>query len=133
MMKTLQQYGKRSDKLNGSNAVINDATTIAWTNILGHGSLGGHQFLRLRRVGRHTVHFLCKTLLLVVDIEPDVRPDPLHQMKMIRRTMELRNMGFYTMRFYEHEILTYPNQVKKLIQNRAEILAMKQQYRLRAY
>jgi hypothetical protein len=46
--------------------------------------------------------------------------------------MELRNMGFYTMRFFENEVLTYPNQVKRLIRNRVEILAMKQRQRLRS-
>lgn len=131
-MKNLHHYPVRQLKRSGSEAMVNDIISTAWTTILNHGCLGGHHFLKMRRVGRHTVHFICKTLLLVVDIEPEVRPDPLQQMKMIRRTMELRNMGFYTMQFFENEIRTYPNQVKKLIQNRADILAMKKQYRLRS-
>ncbi|MFU8861190.1 MAG: DUF559 domain-containing protein [Cyclonatronaceae bacterium] len=112
--------------------MVNEIISTAWGSVLNHGCLGGHHFLKMRRIGRHTVHFVCKALLLVVDIEPEVRGDPLHQMNAIRRTMELRNMGFYTMQFYEKEILTYPDQVKKLIQNRADILAMKKQNRLRS-
>ena len=130
-MKPIQHLPAHSNRLNGSDAVNNEVFSITWGKILNHGSLGGHHFLRLRRVGHHTVHFICKTLLLIVDIEPDVQFDPLHRMKMLRRTMELRNMGFYTMRFQENEILAYPDQVKKLIENRAEILKMKQQYRTR--
>jgi very-short-patch-repair endonuclease len=130
-MKPLQHLPARNNRLNGSDAVINEVFSITWEKILNHGSLGGHHFLRLRRVGQHTVHFICKTLLLIVDIEPEVQIDPMHRMKMLRRTMELRNMGFYTLLFHENEIRTYPNQVKKLIENRAEILRMKQQYRNR--
>jgi very-short-patch-repair endonuclease len=130
-MKPIQHLPARSDSLNEYDAVINEVFSVTWEKILNHGSLGGHQFLRLRRVGQHTVHFICKTLLLIVDIEPDVQFDPMHRLKIVRRTMELRNMGFYTMRFQENEIRTYPDQVKKLIENRAEILKMKQQYRTR--
>lgn len=111
---------------------MTEAQSIVWSAILNNGNINGFGFLRHRRVGSHTAHFLCKPLLLIVDIDPDIQVDPLHQLKTLRRTMELRNMGFYTMRFFENEVLTYPNQVKRLIRNRVEILAMKQRQRLRS-
>lgn len=120
-----------SGSLADTETVMNQAQTIAWTTILNYGNISGQRFIRQRRVGNHLVHFLCRPLLLIVDIESDIQTDPLWQLKSVRRTMELRNMGFYTMRFYEKEINNYPNQVKKLIQNRIEILAMKQRQKLR--
>lgn len=76
-----------------------------WTELLRAGKLKGYSFLRQRPVLNYIADFMCKDLMLVIEIDGSTHEDDEKWYKDQRRQKELEDYGFTVLRFSDDEIL----------------------------
>ena len=82
------------------------AEACLWKYVLRAGKMKGYGFRRQRPVLNYIADFMCKELMLIVEVDGSI-----HELEEIRKNDEqrqkaLEEAGFTVMRFTNHEVLT---------------------------
>jgi very-short-patch-repair endonuclease len=97
--KNLQPYANRLRK------EMTKAEACLWKYVLRGGKMKGFQFRRQRPVLRYIADFMCKELMLVVEVDGSI-----HQLEEVIKNDEIRqkaleDAGFTVLRFTNEEVL----------------------------
>ncbi len=85
-----------------------------WYYVLSKRQLMGYRFLRQRPIGNYIADFLCKELLLVIEVDGST-----HEYKHeedVRKDETLRELGFEVLRFKDDEVMEGLNNVREKIE-----------------
>ena len=92
------------------------AEACLWKYVLKSRQLKGYQFRRQRPVLNYIVDFMCKELMLVIEVDGITHSYENVSKNDIARQKELESAGFRFLRFTDEEILTDINSVKRNIE-----------------
>lgn len=87
-----------------------------WKNILSNKQMEGYQFRMCRPVLNYIVDFICRELLLIIEIDGISPYDAFVQPIDPKRAEDLEQMGFTVLRFSEWEVLNKPETVAQVIE-----------------
>lgn len=93
------------------------AETVMWREVLGEKQMMEYRFLRQRPIGNYIVDFFCKELKLIIEVDGYT-----HQFEEVAtndqlRENELKEMGYFIIRFEDSEVLSDINNVVRTIEN----------------
>ena len=82
------------------------AEACLWKFVLRAGKLKGYSFRRQRPVLNYIADFMCKELMLIIEVDGSI-----HELEDVRKNDEqrqkvLEEAGFTVLRFTNHEVLT---------------------------
>lgn len=82
------------------------AEACLWKYVLRAGKMKGYGFRRQRPVLNYIADFMCKELMLIVEVDGSI-----HELEEVRKNDEqrqkaLEEAGFTVLRFTNHEVLT---------------------------
>ena len=82
------------------------AEACLWKYVLRAGKMKGYSFRRQRPVLNYIADFMCKELMLIVEVDGSI-----HELEDVRKNDEqrqkaLEEAGFTVLRFTNHEVLT---------------------------
>ncbi|MBK8142736.1 MAG: DUF559 domain-containing protein [Chitinophagaceae bacterium] len=82
------------------------AEACLWKFVLRAGKMKGYSFRRQRPVLNYIADFMCKELMLIVEVDGSI-----HELEEVRKNDEqrqkaLEEAGFTVLRFTNHEVLT---------------------------
>ena len=82
------------------------AEACLWKYVLRAGKMKGYGFRRQRPVLNYIADFMCKPLMLIVEVDGSI-----HELEEVRKNDEqrqraLEEAGFTVLRFTNHEVLT---------------------------
>lgn len=97
--KTLQPYANRLRK------EMTKAEACLWKYVLKARQLKGFQFRRQRPVLNYIADFMCKELMLIIEVDGITHHDEEAMKKDEIRQMTLEAQGFTVLRFSDEEIL----------------------------
>jgi len=86
-----------------------------WCELLRSKKFYGYSFLRQRPVGKYIADFMCKKLMLIIEVD-----GYSHNYKYdedIKRQKELENLGFTVLRFTDEEIMRYLPNVQRVLED----------------
>ena len=86
-----------------------------WKYVLGKKQMKGYQFRRQRPVLNYIADFMCRELLLIIEVDGITHYDTEAQVKDKKRTAYLEEIGFTVLRFSEWEILNRITDVSIMI------------------
>jgi len=104
----LKEYARELRK----NATL--AEVILWDKVLKQKQLRGYQFLRQRPIKNYIVDFFCKELNLIIEVDGEIHRFRKKNDK--EREIDLKNSGFYIIRFKNREILDNLYNVQKTLE-----------------
>ena len=104
----LKEYARELRK----NATL--AEVILWEKVLKQKQLRGYQFLRQRPIKNYIVDFFCKELNLIIEVDGEIHRFRKKNDK--EREIDLKNSGFYIIRFKNREILDNLYNVQKTLE-----------------
>jgi very-short-patch-repair endonuclease len=109
--KNLQPYANRLRK------EMTKAEACLWKYVLRAGKMKGFQFRRQRPVLRYIADFMCKELMLVVEVDGSI-----HQLEEVIKNDEIRqkaleDAGFTVLRFTNEEVLENINAVYSYLED----------------
>ena len=81
------------------------AEACLWKYVLRARQMKGFQFRRQRPVLRYVADFMCKELMLVIEVDGGIHGDPIIERKDVERQHDLENIGFTVLRFTNDEVL----------------------------
>ncbi len=87
------------------------AEASLWKYVLKEKQLKGYQFRRQRPVLKYIADFLCKELMLIVEVDGITHDTEETVAKDRQRESDLRKDGFKIVRFTDEEVLTNINGV----------------------
>ncbi len=76
-----------------------------WKYVLSKKQMKGYQFRRQRPVLNYIADFMCRELLLIIEVDGITHDDVEAQIKDKKRTVDLEEIGFTVLRFSDWEIL----------------------------
>jgi len=88
-----------------------------WKYILKAGKMRGYSFNRQRPVLNYIVDFMCKELMLIIEVDGISHSFDEVEKKDFIKQKELENIGFTVLRFSDGEILKAMGDVSKTIEN----------------
>ena len=117
-MKTNYNYNK---KLKGfARSLRNNSTKaeiVLWSNLLRAKTFYGYSFLRQRPIGNYIADFMCKELMLIIEVDGYSHLlDEVIQMD-IKKEEYLKSIGFTIIRFTDDEVLNDINNVQKTLES----------------
>ena len=82
------------------------AEACLWKFVLRAGKMKGYSFRRQRPVLNYIADFMCKELMLIIEVDGSI-----HELEEVRKNDEqrqraLEEAGFTVLRFTNHEVLT---------------------------
>ena len=86
-----------------------------WKYVLGRKQMKGYQFRRQRPVLNYIADFMCRELLLIIEVDGITHDDAAAQIKDKKRTANLEAIGFTVIRFSDWEILNRITDVSIMI------------------
>jgi len=86
-----------------------------WKYVLSSKIMMGYKFNRQRPVLNYIADFMCKELLLIIEIDGNSHDDEKQINYDKQRDEELRAVGFTTLRFSDWEVLNRINDVSQMI------------------
>jgi len=86
-----------------------------WKYVLSKKQMKGYQFRRQRPVLNYIADFMCRELLLIVEVDGISHHDELAIQKDARRTEVLQAVGFTILRFSDWEILNRISDISIMI------------------
>jgi very-short-patch-repair endonuclease len=109
--KSLRPYANRLRK------EMTKAEACLWKYVLRAGKMKGFQFRRQRSVLNYIADFMCKELMLIIEVDGSI-----HQMEEIIKKDEIRQMeleaaGFTMLRFTNDEVLNHIQAVHGYLQD----------------
>jgi len=87
-----------------------------WSELLRSGNMKGYTFLRQRPVLNYIADFLCKELLLIIEVDGSSHEVEKKWQKDRKRQSELEEHGFTVLRFTDEEIFHELDSVKLSIE-----------------
>ena len=87
------------------------AEACLWKFVLGKRQMQGHQFRRQRPVLNYIADFMCKELMLIIEVDGLTHQWGEVAEKDIKRQQELEQIGFTVLRFSDDEVLEQINLV----------------------
>ncbi|NBC02358.1 MAG: DUF559 domain-containing protein [Bacteroidetes bacterium] len=87
-----------------------------WNEVLRGGKMYGFTFLRQRPILKYIVDFMCKELMLIIEVDGFTH-EWAEQWKLDRkRQKEIEKIGFTVLRFTNKEVLTDIRNVQRVIE-----------------
>ena len=93
------------------------AETVMWHEVLGEKQMMEYRFLRQRPIGNYIVDFFCKELKLIIEVDGYTHQFEEVAAKDQLRENELKEMGYFILRFEDSEVLSDINNVVRTIEN----------------
>ena len=93
------------------------AEACLWKYVLKAGQLKGCQFRRQRPVLNYVADFMCKELMLVVEVDGITHADPGAVRSDEVRQKAIESAGFTVLRFLDNEVLQNLKAVHQLLEN----------------
>ncbi|SNS43271.1 Very-short-patch-repair endonuclease [Ekhidna lutea] len=93
------------------------AETVMWREVLGEKQMMEYRFLRQRPIGNYIVDFFCKELKLIIEVDGYTHQFEEVAAKDQTREKELKEMGYFVLRFEDSEVLSDINNVVRTIEN----------------
>jgi len=92
------------------------AEACLWKYVLKAGKMKGYRFRRQRPVLNYIADFMCKPLMLIVEVDGSI-----HELEEVRKNDEqrqkaLEEAGFTVLRFTNNEVLTNIQWVSKFLE-----------------
>ncbi len=99
-------YNPKLKRFAASNRqAMTKAEACLWKYLLGRRQLMGYRFHRQRPVGNYIADFLCKELMLIIEVDGLTHEFEEVAEKDLSREKKLREMGFAVIRFDDNEVL----------------------------
>ncbi|PHN06715.1 endonuclease domain-containing protein [Flavilitoribacter nigricans] len=86
-----------------------------WKYVLGSRQMKGFQFRRQRSVLNYIADFMCKELLLIIEVDGITHDDTDAVKRDMERDRQLGLVGFTTLRFSSWEVLNQMGEVSRII------------------
>ncbi len=102
------------------------AEACLWKYVLRNGSMEGYTFHRQRALLNYIVDFMCKDLMLVIEVDGITHQDEEVYKKDCLRDEALEQIGFQVIRFHDDEVLNDINNVIRTIEAYIEMYNKKQ-------
>lgn len=96
------------------------AERLLWNEVLKNGNIQGYAFLRQRPVLDIIADFLCKELMLIIEVDGYSRKGVEKWQLDKKRQKELKKVGFTVLRFTDEEVLGDIRNVQRAIELWAE-------------
>ncbi len=93
------------------------AEACLWKFVLSKRQMQGHQFRRQRPVLNYIADFMCKELMLIIEVDGLTHQWGEVAEKDIKRKQELEQIGFTVLRFSDDEVLEQINLVVDKIED----------------
>ncbi len=93
---------------------MTDAEIVLWSRLKGK-QLYGHKFRRQHSTGKVIVDFYCPKLRLVIEVDGGQHNDEKHFKLDEERTIFLNEQNITVIRFWNHEVLKYTDDVLNAI------------------
>ena len=93
------------------------AECCLWKYVLKAGKMNGYQFLRQRPVLDYIADFMCKELLLIIEVDGISHQFDDVEINDLKRQQKLEQVGFTVLRFQDGEILNNIGDVIYAIEN----------------
>ena len=87
------------------------AEACLWKYVLKSRKLLGFQFRRQRPVLHYIADFMCKELMLIIEVDGITHNDELVHLHDLKRQKDLENVGYTVLRFNDEDVLTDINGV----------------------
>ena len=97
------------------------AEACLWKYVLRGGLMKGYPFRRQRPVLNYIADFMCKELMLIIEVDGITHTWKEMEEKDRRKETTLKNAGFTILRFTDEEVLNRIDQVNRSIENWIEI------------
>lgn len=93
------------------------AECCLWKYVLKAGKMNGYQFLRQRPVLDYIADFMCKDLLLIIEVDGISHQFDDVEISDLKRQQKLEQVGFTVLRFQDGEVLNNIGDVIYAIEN----------------
>ena len=93
------------------------AEASLWKYVLSGKNLKGYQFRRQRPAFKYVADFLCKELMLIIEVDGITHDSEKAAAKDKQRERELTEAGFRILRFTDDEVLRNIDGVMKKLEN----------------
>jgi very-short-patch-repair endonuclease len=93
------------------------AEACLWKYVLKAGKMKGYTFGRQRPVLNFIADFMCKELMLVIEVDGSTHDLPEVQEKDVLKQKALEEAGFTVLRFSNHSVLHHIDSVNMTIEN----------------
>ncbi len=93
------------------------AEACLWKYVLRAGMMKGYTFRRQRPVLNYIGDFMCKELMLIIEVDGISHDEENVLIKDAKRQAELEAAGFTVLRFSDHDILKGIEGVRRTIEN----------------
>ncbi len=103
-------------------STMTKSEVVLWKHALGNRKMLGLTFNRQRPVLNYIVDFMCKELLLVVEIDGITHQFSDVSEKDMDRQAELEEVGFTVIRFSSSDVMNTTKDVVRQIQRQCEVL-----------
>lgn len=109
--KNLQPFANRLRK------EMTKAEACLWKYVLRAGKMKGYQFRRQRPVLQYIADFMCKELMLIVEVDGSIHQLDEVMKKDAERQKALEEAGFTVLRFTNEEVLENINAVYSYLED----------------
>jgi len=92
------------------------AEACLWKYVLKAGMMKGYTFRRQRPVLNYIADFMCKELMLVIEVDGITHHDEIVSEKDAKRQVEIESAGFSVLRFSDHDVLKGMEGVRRSIE-----------------
>ena len=93
------------------------AEACLWKYVLRAGMMKGYTFRRQRPVLNYVTDFMCKELMLVIEVDGITHHDEIVSEKDAKRQVEIECAGFTVLRFSDQDVLKGMEGVRRSIEN----------------
>ena len=93
------------------------AECCLWKYVLNKRKMHAYQFTRQRPVLNYIVDFMCKELMLIIEVDGISHQFNNNQIKDRKRQTELEKIGFTVLRFQDGDVLNNIGDVSATIEN----------------
>jgi very-short-patch-repair endonuclease len=96
---------------------LTKAEACLWKYALKAKKLNGYTFRRQRPVLQYIADFLCKELMLIIELDGITHDDEISKTRDLQREDQLTRIGFKIVRFTDQEVLNNMNGVITKLEN----------------
>jgi len=107
-LKAFAKYNRRN---------LNKSEACMWKYVLANRQMLGYQFRRQRAIGFYIADFVCLPLKLVIEVDGLSHENTAGYNRDIKRDIELKQLGFTTLRYSSKEVLREIRIVRESIEN----------------
>ena len=108
---------KLQEKANALRKSATKAEACLWKYVLRAGTMKGYDFNRQRPVLNYIADFMCKELLLIIEVDGLTHTYEETVSKDQRKQADLEAVGFKVLRFTDEEVLTAISRVFEAIED----------------